>query len=191
MAGLVSLLRVEIANDPAALGYTAPLLTGYISAQLQADHDAAHTAHLSDPTDKALRHGWAVLRDTIKGLTVSAYLADEANNNAIAELLNAATRPLENHAVTRGQVIGAMNPADIGAVSAADATKIGWVLSLDSIDLFDPSTVQILKTAFGVPSATVTNLIALRTGTQSRAQELSLPTGRVLPSHVAMARAGL
>lgn len=112
----------------------------------------------------------------------------QAANQNIADKFNALDtgRKINIIALQPKDIFGAMVSSEVDVVTGDNVGKLGWILNQQSINPFDPVTVQIFKSAFGVGSVTLVNLNALRFKVITRAEELFLPF--IKPGWVAMAR---
>jgi len=124
---------------------------------------------------------WAELRDDplergYSGMTDAEAAAD----------LNSEYRTRQLDSVSGDECFSATDPTEFGGLT--DHKQDVWVsfCGRDSIDPFGAANVEFVKWIFGAQSETVSNLAALRTEAQSRADELGL--GYVKVGHVQMAR---
>jgi hypothetical protein len=115
--------------------------------------------------------------------------AQQSINQALADKLNALNtgQTMQLSSITNSEIVSAIVPAELALVAPVPAAQVGWVLSLNAIDPFDPTIVEIFKVAFGEGSQTLIALNALRNPTVSRATKIGI-NDAVSPGLIAMAR---
>lgn len=90
----------------------------------------------------------------------------------VAQELNAADKPQNRASMSRQEIIAAINPAELEALTGDVLVRVFGVLS-DSVDPFGVAQ-SVFVSAFGGLSATITALAAARVETVSRASQLNI-----------------
>jgi len=109
------------------------------------------------------------------------------DDDAIATAqLNAVNRTTNKTSMSGSEILNAMNKDAFLALSDADRQKVWDVLHLGEVNPFGIEA-EVFKVVFGVPSDTITALIAARVNNVSRAVELGF--GIVKVGYVERARA--
>ena len=109
------------------------------------------------------------------------------SNIEVANSLNAVDQSKNRLTVPNTEVLEAIVPAHLVALTGDKATRVWGVLSMDNLSLRGVAA-EILKDAFQGKTATLQALAGLRSESVSRANILGYP-GKVREGHVEMARA--
>jgi hypothetical protein len=99
----------------------------------------------------------------------------DANAAIAAGQLNEPNRSQNKTSMTGSEILNAMDKDAFLALSDADKQKVWDVLHLGTVNPFGIEA-EVFKVVFGVPSDTITSLIAARVKPVSRAVEIGLGT---------------